>query len=117
MSASAQTGDMEPVLGVRMARVVSLIQIEEATYQDVLVELKSAGLGAVFMKGVRLRVWDTASGKEIYKKRFSNAYLYVDSNGTIKIADKNALMYTLLFESEDEWVMKVKEDGFSTYTK
>lgn len=107
----AQELKMEPVFGMEMARIVSLVQIEEATYENVLVELKSSRMGAVVQKGVRIKVWDTRSGKELYKGRFPDAYLYVGVDGIIQVAKGTSVKYAVLFESEDEWVMKIKKEG------
>ena len=81
----AQSESAKPTFGVELDREVAIAIIEKETYKDVVVELKSADLGDLFVDGVKITVKDAKTGKRIYKKRFSKSYLYAFSDGTIQV--------------------------------
>ena len=109
----AQSESVNPTFGVELDREVALAIIEKETYKDVIVELKSADFGAWFVSGVKVIVKDAKSGKSIYKKRFSNSYLYAFSNGAIQVGKGNALTQLILSKSDeyDVWFMEIREKG------
>lgn len=69
----AQSESAKPTFGVELDREVAIAIIEKETYKDVVVELKSADLGDLFVDGVKITVKDAKTGKRIYKKRFSKS--------------------------------------------
>lgn len=108
----AQSESVEPTYGVVLDREVAIATIEKEKYEDVIVELNSADLGD-FFTGVKIIITDTKTGKKIYKKRFSNSYLYAFSDGTIQVGKGNALTQLTLYKSKEYgvWLMKVREKG------
>ena len=72
----AQNESVKPTFGVELDREVALAMIEKETFKDVVVELKSADFGDLFVDGVKITVKDAKTGERIYKKRFSKSYLY-----------------------------------------
>ncbi|MGJ1082129.1 hypothetical protein ACR77Z_15610 [Bacteroides fragilis] len=93
----AQSESAKPTFGVELDREVAIAIIEKETYKDVVVELKSADLGDLFVDGVKITVKDAKTGKRIYKKRFSKSYLYAFSDGTIQVGKGNALTQLILW--------------------
>ena len=62
---SAQSESAKPTFGVKLDREVALAKIEKETYQDVIVELRSADLGDLFTEGVKIIVKDAKTGKNL----------------------------------------------------
>lgn len=93
----AQSESVKPTFGVELDREVAFAIIEKETFKDVVVELKSADLGDLFVEGVKITVTDAKTGKIIYKKRFSKSYLYGFSDGTIQVGKGNALTQLILY--------------------
>ena len=54
----AQSESAKPTFGVKLDREVAVAKIEKETYQDVIVELRSADLGDLFTEGVKIIVKD-----------------------------------------------------------
>ena len=52
----AQSESAKPTFGVKLDREVAVAKIEKETYQDVIVELRSADLGDLFTEGVKIIV-------------------------------------------------------------
>ena len=48
-----------------MDREVAVAKIEKETYQDVIVELRSADLGDLFTEGVKIIIKDAKTGKTV----------------------------------------------------
>lgn len=109
----AQSESAKPTFGVELDREVALAIIEKETFKDVIVELKSAGLGDLFVDGVKITVKDAKTGKRIYKKRFSKSYLYAFSDGTIQVGKGNALTQLILYKSKeyDVWLLEIRKKG------
>ena len=105
----AQSESAKPTFGVELDREVALAIIEKETFKDVVVELKSADLGDLFIEGVKITVKDAKTGKRIYKKRFSKSYLYAFSDGTIQVGRGNALTQLILYKSKeyDVWLLEI----------
>lgn len=61
----AQRESAKPTFGVKLDREVALAKIEKETYQDVIVELRSADLGDLFTEGVKIIVKDAKTGKNL----------------------------------------------------
>lgn len=109
----AQSESAKPTFGVKLDREVAIAKIEKETYQDVIVELKSADLGDLFTEGVKIIVKDAKTGKKLYSKRFSKSYLYAFSDGTIQVGKGNALTQLTLFKSKEYnvWLMEIRKNG------
>lgn len=109
----AQSESVKPTFGVELDREVALAVIEKETFKDVIVELKSADLGDLFVDGVKITVRDAKTGKRIYKKRFSKSCLYAFSNGTIQVGKGNALTQLILYKPKeyDVWLLDIREKG------
>lgn len=109
----AQSESAKPTFGVELDREVALAIIEKETFKDVIVELKSADLGDLFVDGVKITVKDAKTGKRIYKKRFSKSYLYAFSDGTIQVGKGNALTQLILYKSKeyDVWLLEIRKKG------
>ncbi len=109
----AQSESAKPTFGVELDREVALAVIEKETFKDVIVELKSADLGDLFVDGVKITVKDAKTGKRIYKKRFSKSYLYAFSDGTIQVGKGNALTQLILYKSKeyDVWLLEIRKKG------
>ena len=109
----AQSESAKPTFGVELDREVTIAIIEKETYQDVIVELKSADLGDLFVEGVKITVKDAKTGEKIYKKRFSKSYLYAFSDGTIQVGKGIALTQLTLYKSKEYgvWLMKIRKNG------
>jgi len=113
ISSFAQSESAKPTFGVELEREVSFAIIEKETYRNVIVNLKSADFGDLFVEGVKITVTDAETGKKIYKKRFSKSYLYAFSEGTIQVGKGNALTQLILSKSkyDSKWIMEIKEKG------
>ena len=113
MMTFAQSESVKPTFGVELDREVALAIIEKETFEDVVVELKSADLGNFFVDGVKITVKDAKTGKKIYKKRFSKSYLYAFSDGTIQVGKGNALIQLILYKSKeyDVWLLEIRKKG------
>ena len=109
----AQSESAKPTFGGELDREVAIAIIEKETYKDVVVELKSADLGDLFVDGVKITVKDAKTGKRIYKKRFSKSYLYAFSDGTIQVGKGNALTQLILYKSKeyDVWLLEIRKKG------
>lgn len=109
----AQSESAKPTFGVELDREVAIAIIEKETYKDVVVELKSADLGDLFVDGVKITVKDAKTGKRIYKKRFSKSNLYAFSDGTIQVGKGNALTQLILYKSKeyDVWLLEIRKKG------
>lgn len=109
----AQSESVKPTFGVELDREVALAIIEKETYKDVVVDLKSAELGDLFVEGVKITVRDAKTGKRIYKKRFSKSYLYAFSDGTIQVGKGNALTQLILYKSKEYniWLLEIRKKG------
>ena len=59
----AQSESAKPTFGVKLDREVAVAKIEKETYQDVIVELRSADLGDLFTEGVKIIVKDAKTGQ------------------------------------------------------
>lgn len=109
----AQSESVKPTFGVELDREVAFAIIEKETFKDVVVELKSADLGDLFVEGVKITVTDAKTGKIIYKKRFSKSYLYGFSDGTIQVGKGNALTQLILYKSKEYgvWLLEIRKKG------
>lgn len=109
----AQNESVKPTFGVELDREVALAMIEKETFKDVVVELKSADFGDLFVDGVKITVKDAKTGERIYKKRFSKSYLYAFSDGTIEVGKGNALTQLILYKSKeyDVWLLVIRKKG------
>lgn len=109
----AQSESAKPTFGVELEREVAFAIIEKEIFNDVIVELKSADIGDLFVEGVKITIRDAKTGKKLYKKRFSKSYLYAFSDGSIQVGKGNALTQVILYKSKeyDAWLMEVRRKG------
>lgn len=68
----AQSESAKPTFGVKLDREVAIAKIEKETYQDVIVELKSADLGDLFTEGVKIIVKNAKTGENCTVSVFQN---------------------------------------------
>ena len=102
----------KPTFGVKVERNVDFAIIEGEAYQNVVVEFNAAAIDDIFKEGVKITVKDS-NGKKIFKKRFSNSYLYGFSDGAIQVGKGNVLTQVILSKSSltGKWSMEIKEKG------
>ena len=60
-----QSESVKPTFGAKLDREVAVAKIEKETYQDVIVELRSADLGDLFTEGVKIIMKDAKTGKTV----------------------------------------------------
>ena len=70
----AQSESTKPTFGVKLDREVAVAKIEKETYQDVIVELRSADLGDLFTEGVKIIVKDAKTGNNYIISVFQSHY-------------------------------------------
>jgi hypothetical protein len=106
------TESARPTFGVKIERNVDIAIIEGETYLNVVVEFNAAAIDDIFKEGVKITVKDS-NGKKIYKKRFSNSYLYGFSSGAIQVGKGNVLTQVILCKSSStgKWCMELREKG------
>ena len=102
----------KPSFGIDMDRPVYAASINGRTYYDVVVIINAASLGDPWVSGVKVTVKDK-NGKKIFKKRFSNSYLYGFSDGTIYIGKGNVLTNLKIYRNSliGKWCMEMRENG------
>ena len=78
-----------PVTDHEVVRRVALIDIEGATYENVVVSMKSASLDDFITGKNKVEVVITDSqGEKIWKKTLKNVFLYVFSNGQVQVGQR-----------------------------
>lgn len=108
----AESEKVKPTFGVTIERKVAIAQIDEKAYTDVVVELKAAEIGDLFVEGVKVVVKNRTTGKKIYKKRFSKSYLYGFSDGTVQVGKGNVLIQVFLYKGSNEnWILIIEGKG------
>lgn len=131
LMAGAQSTEKEiayPSHGVTLSRRVSHAMIDEQFHKDVdyTVELKAAEAGGDKnfwrdgdvlppLQGVKVTVKDNKTGKKIYKKRFSQAYLYVFPSAGVHVGKGNrgvnVVNYLCIENSPVGWIVTIDENG------
>lgn len=107
----SQSETAKPIHGVKIEREIDYARIEKKFYQDVTVELKAADIYDI-VDGVKVTVWERSTGKKIYQKRFSAAYLYGFSDKSIEVGKGNILTQIIIQQSRSgDWEMTLKEKG------
>lgn len=107
--ASEEKESVGPTFNVKLERPVSRALIEGEPYFNVSVELDASSPS--FCPSVKVTVKDEKTGKKIYKKRFSNSYLYAFSDGTIQIGKGKAITQLILTKVYDNWLVEIREKG------
>ena len=98
-----------PSTDTEIIRRCSLIDIEGKVYSNVVVTLKSTSPDYLLTDNYKVKVKVTdGNGKKIYKKTFSNCYLYIFSNGQIQVG-KPKFDKIIIFKAESSWYGKIKE--------
>ena len=78
----------KPLIDQEVMRKVALIDIEGATYENVIVSMKSASLDDFITGKNKVEVVITDSkGKKIWKKTLKNVFLYVFSEGQVQVGN------------------------------
>lgn len=105
---------VHPTFGVKIERPVSIAIIDGKYYYNVSVELDAGEENSFWTPGVKITVKDAENPKKkIYKKRFSDSYLYGMSDGSIVVGKTNVLIQVLLIKSktDDSWGVSIREKG------
>lgn len=110
----AQDDDKEksrPSFDTEIVRRCSFLNIEGKSYSDVVVTLKSISPynnnNLTDKYKVKVKVTDE-NGKKIYKKTFSNSYLYIFSNGQIQVG-KPKFNQILIQKALTSWFGEINE--------
>lgn len=100
-----------PLTDTEIVRKVTIQDIEGQNYENVAVTMKSNQPDFVFTDKFKVKVTVTdTSGVKVWNKTFKNAFLYVFSNGLVKIGKPNFSQMIICKLSDDgEWVGKVRE--------
>lgn len=109
----AQSESVKPTFGVKLDREVVFAKIEKETFQDVIVELKSADLGDLFTEGVKVIVKDAKTGKNCIASVFPSHIFMHFPMVLFKWGKGNALTQLTLFKSKeyDAWFMEIRKNG------
>ena len=100
-----------PLTDTEIVRKVTILDIEGQNYENVAVTMKSNQPDFVFTDKFKVKVTVTdTSGAKVWNKTFKNSFLYVFSNGLIKIGKPNFSQMIICKLSDDgEWVGQVRE--------
>ena len=100
-----------PLTDTEIVRKVTILDIEGQNYENVTVTMKSNQPDFVFTDKFKVKVTVTdTSGAKVWNKTFKNSFLYVFSNGLIKIGKPNFSQMIICKLSDDgEWVGQVRE--------
>lgn len=100
-----------PMHGTEIERHCSLMDIEGKLYSDVKVTLKANNPSSVIYNTYKVKVRvENSEGKVVYKKTFSNAYLYIFSSGQIQVGNKNFTKLVIVKSSDGRsWLGEIKE--------
>lgn len=106
-----QSESAKPTFGVKLDREVAVAKIEKETYQDVIVELRSADLGDLFTEGVKIIVKDAKNREKLYSKRFSKSYLYTFFRWYYSSRKRKCITQLTLFKSKEYsvWLMEIRK--------
>ena len=99
---------VSPSLGTNIQRRVSVMRIEGKLINNVLVEFKSNTPDYVFVDKGNVKVTVTKEGKEVYKKKFKDSYLYIFGNGQIQVGKPN-FTKVLIAPFEDKYWGEINE--------
>ena len=81
--------EAKPLIDQEVMRKVALIDIEGATYENVVVSMKSTSPDGIITDKYKVKVVITDSkGKKIWKKTLKNVFLYVFSNGQVQVGKR-----------------------------
>ena len=101
----------KPTFGVTVNRVVDAAKINGKYYYNVAVEFKASDI-MDWSEGVKIKVKHRYTDKKLYKKRFSNSYLYVYSDKSIQVGKGNATTEVICQkDSYGDWIIEIEEDG------
>ena len=103
--------EANPVTDQKVVRKVALIDIEGATYENVVVSMKSTSPGDFITDKYKVRVVITDSqGKKIWKKTLKNVFLYVFSNGQVQVGKRGFVQIVIDKSSyTDDFIGKIRE--------
>lgn len=90
-----------PLYDIEVTRKVDFMIIEDKTYEDVTVKLKSISPDYILKDKFRVQVTLTNNkGKKIWKKTLKNVYLYMFSHGEIHVRNQHFLQLLILKNEE-----------------
>lgn len=98
--AQSRSETAKPLYDMEVVRKVAILDIEGTHYEDVIISFKSVAPDYFISDKykVKVKVVDK-NGKLIYKKTLKNIFLYVFSNGEIKVSN-NGFCQILIIKSE-----------------
>ncbi len=101
----------KPTFDVTVNRIVDSAKINGKYYNNVVVEFKASDI-VDWADGVKIIVKDKYTNKKLYKKRFSNSYLYVYSDKSIQVGKGNATTEVICEKkSYGDWIIEIEENG------
>ena len=103
--------EANPVTDQKVVRKVALIDIEGATYENVVVSMKSTSPDGIITDKYKVKVVITDSkGKKIWKKTLKNVFLYVFPKGQVQIG-KGGFDQIVIQKSSntDDFIGKIRE--------
>ena len=107
--AQDETESSSPSRDTEIVRRCSLMDIEGKYYPDVVVTLKSTSPDYFITDKYKVKVLvKDADGKKVYKKTFSNAYLYIFSSGQVQVG-KPKFNQLIISKVGDSWLGEIKE--------
>lgn len=106
------TESSRPTTDTEIVRRCASLDIEGKVYEDVIITMKSTSPDYFVTDKYKVKVQvKDQNGKKIYKKTFSNAYLYIFSNGQIQIGKPkfNQIVITKGTLLPDLWFGQIRE--------
>lgn len=98
-----------PSTDTEIVRRCSFMDIEGKYYKDCVVTLKSTSPDLFITDKYKVKVLvKDENGKKVYKKTFSNAYLYIYSNGQVQVG-KPKFNQVVISRVSDSWFGEIKE--------
>lgn len=106
------TESSSPSRDTEIERKCDLIDIEGKLYYNVLVTMKSTSPDYFLTDKYKVKILvEDPNGKKIYKKTFSNSYLYIFSSGQIQIGKPkfNQILIKRFEDDENAWYGIIRE--------
>lgn len=89
-------------------RRVSELSLEGETYDDVEVVMTSSAIEP-YLTAPSVKILVKKDGKQIYKKRLYNAYLYIFSNGQIQVGKPNFSQLLISPKGDGVYIGEIRE--------
>lgn len=98
-----------PSRDTEIVRRFSYMNIEGKYYKNCVVTLKSTSPDYFITDKYKVKVLvKDENGKKVYKKAFSNAYLYIYSNGQVQVGQPK-FNQVIIGKAGDTWYGEIKE--------